>query len=80
MLNKFGERPRIGGRNFRWSYPTDKNLSDIEESVNHIILGLAYSSRSRKDIEIVNSVVVSVLMMISERARRVAQTHLCLFS
>jgi 5,10-methylenetetrahydromethanopterin reductase len=39
---------------------TDRIPDDIEESVNHIILGLGYSSRSRKDIEIVNSVVVSI--------------------
>ncbi len=51
---------------------TDRIPSDIEESVNHIILGLAYSSRSRKDIEIVNSVVVSIDDD-RERARRVAK-------
>ena len=39
---------------------TDRIPADIEESVNHIILGLGYSSRNRKDIEIVNSVVVSI--------------------
>jgi len=48
---------------------TDRIPADIEGSVNHIILGLGYSSRSRKEIEIVNSVVTSVDDD-RERARR----------
>ncbi len=39
---------------------TNRIASQIEESMKHITLGLADGSRSRKDIDIVNSVVVSV--------------------
>jgi len=48
---------------------TDRIPADLEQSINHIVLGLGYSSRSRKNIEIVNSVVISVDDD-RERARR----------
>ena len=39
---------------------TDRLASDIEESMKHVTLGLADGSRSRKDLEVTNSVVISV--------------------
>ena len=39
---------------------TDRIASDIEESMKHVTLGLADGSRSRKDLEVTNSVVISV--------------------
>ncbi|MDG6996888.1 MAG: LLM class flavin-dependent oxidoreductase [Nitrososphaerota archaeon] len=39
---------------------TDRIADDIEESMKHVTLGLADGSRSRKDLEITNSVVISV--------------------
>jgi 5,10-methylenetetrahydromethanopterin reductase len=48
---------------------TDRIPSDVEESMKHVTLGLAYSSRRRKNLEVVNSVVVS-LDRDRERARR----------
>jgi len=48
---------------------TDRIPSDTEESMKHVTLGLASSSRSRKQIEVVNSVVVS-LDRDKEKARR----------
>ncbi|MCL4518231.1 MAG: LLM class flavin-dependent oxidoreductase, partial [Thaumarchaeota archaeon] len=39
---------------------TDRIASDIEESMKHVTLGLADGARSRKDLEVTNSVVISV--------------------
>lgn len=39
---------------------TDRIPSDTEESLKHVLLGLGYSSRQRGDLDVVNSVVVSV--------------------
>jgi 5,10-methylenetetrahydromethanopterin reductase len=50
---------------------TDRIPADIEKSVDSIILGIGLSSRKRRDIEIVDSVVISVDEN-RERARRAA--------
>ena len=39
---------------------TDRIPSDIEESLKHVTLGLADGSRSRKDLFVTNSVVISI--------------------
>ena len=39
---------------------TDRIADDIEESMKHVTLGLADGSRTRKDLEITNSVVISI--------------------
>ena len=39
---------------------TDRIPTDIEQSMKHVILGLGYSGRRRRELEIVNSVVISI--------------------
>jgi 5,10-methylenetetrahydromethanopterin reductase len=39
---------------------TERIASEIQEKLKHVELGLAYSSRKRKNLEIVNSIVISV--------------------
>ncbi len=51
---------------------TDRIPGDVEESMKQVILGLGYSSRERKDIEVVNSVVISVDPD-REKAKRVVE-------
>ncbi|MDA4129927.1 MAG: LLM class flavin-dependent oxidoreductase [Thaumarchaeota archaeon] len=50
---------------------TDRMPTDAEESVNHVLLGIGLSSRKRKEIEIVDSVVIS-LDENQQRARKAA--------
>ena len=39
---------------------TERIASEIQEKLKHVELGLAYSSRKRRDLELVNSIVISV--------------------
>ena len=51
---------------------TDRITSEIEESMKHVLLGASYASRSRKEIQVIDSVVVS-LDENREKARRAAR-------
>ena len=50
---------------------TDRIPADVETSLNPVILGIGYASRKRRDIEIVDSVVISMDEN-PERARKAA--------
>ena len=51
---------------------TDRIPADIETSLNSVILGIGYGQRSREDLEVVDSVVIS-LDEDGEKARRTAK-------
>jgi 5,10-methylenetetrahydromethanopterin reductase len=52
---------------------TDRIPSDIEESMKYVILGMGFALRARKELEITNSVVVSVDED-GSKAKRAART------
>jgi 5,10-methylenetetrahydromethanopterin reductase len=52
---------------------TERIASDIQESMDHVTLGLGLSSRKRSELEVTNSVVISIDDERS-RARRLAKT------